>query len=381
MMAHNNFLRYYWQYFTPCIDDSQQQQSQQQAYRASQTNDNASRNYWQYFTPCIDDSQQQQSQQQAYRASQTNNASRRKILSNRCAVVTSDSIYAPYSESAIFNTGDSSKEQDSRANLTFNPTAAAMPEKKNNVKTISAGTIPSIPSTTTEVKTRTIVLYKFWDGSQNRWSPPKTYTDEISTCPDSCAAIGTPPNHFRISLRRGGELHVFPNLIDPERVQNVKEELLETKYWRKYLIQGGEEPRLHFLVCWVSDYFDNRIVATRFVSHSHIIVSVDSQLLLRHTKMPQRNLTRNHSQDIDTPISPWRLGLCHQCQNYSSYPKIWRSCETYPMEHGTLGFIQSYSKFLLFEIDLCVLFVLGESHRCFMEIFPIVWLSLFQSRQ
>ncbi len=204
---------------------------------------------WLHVTPCIDGSQEQKSQQQAYHDSQTNNASPRHILSNRRAVVTSDSIYPAYSESTIFNFVDSSKAQDSRVNPTFRSPAAAMPEKKSKVKIISADTIPSIPPTTEEKKSRIIFSYKSWDGSQNHWSPAKIYTDEISECPDSCAAIAITQNYFRISLKRGGELHVFPNLIDPERVQNVKEELLETNCWRKYSIQGGDEPRLHFLVC------------------------------------------------------------------------------------------------------------------------------------
>ena len=89
---------------------------------------------------------------------------------------------------------------------------------------------------------RTIFTYKTWDGTANRWRPTKTYTARNANDDD---------NHFRIPLSRGGELNIFPNLIDAKKVKQVKRELLKSNYWRRYSIQGGDEPRLHFLVSFV----------------------------------------------------------------------------------------------------------------------------------
>ncbi len=127
-------------------------------------------------------------------------------------------------------------------------------EKKTNSKIIRVRTEidPSVKqyiATDAQPPTvsRTIFTYKSWDASQNQWSPTKTFTDDTNTHAKS-AAITIEKNHFRISLKRGGEINIFPNLIDPKRVHKVKKELLESKFWRKYSIQGGDEPRLHFLV-------------------------------------------------------------------------------------------------------------------------------------
>ena len=107
--------------------------------------------------------------------------------------------------------------------------------------------IPSTSKSNVDVtisKKRTIFTYKTWDTSRNQWRRNKIYKargfDEI----ESAAT----PYHYHIPLTRGGELNVFPNLIDSKRVNRVKKEVLESKFWRKYSIQGGDEPRLHFLV-------------------------------------------------------------------------------------------------------------------------------------
>jgi hypothetical protein len=132
--------------------------------------------------------------------------------------------------------------------------------KQNPPRTIACADIQSTPSrsngnTKPNVETnkvnkpaattnRTIFTYKTWNGMQNRWNRTKTYTVGSNTS-------STPPHHFCIPLSRGGELNIFPNLINVKKVNRVKKELLESKFWRKYSIQGGDEPRLHFLVRFV----------------------------------------------------------------------------------------------------------------------------------
>ena len=90
---------------------------------------------------------------------------------------------------------------------------------------------------------RIILSYKTWDGIQNQW----TKTRHFTALPDT--------HHYCIPLSRGGELNIFPNLIDLKEANRVKTELLRSKFWRKYSIQGGDEPRLHFLVCTVIECF------------------------------------------------------------------------------------------------------------------------------
>ena len=90
---------------------------------------------------------------------------------------------------------------------------------------------------------RIIFSYKTWDGIQNQW----TKTRQFTALPDT--------HHYCIPLSRGGELNIFPNLIDLKEANRVKKELLGSKFWRKYSIQGGDEPRLHFLVCTVIKSF------------------------------------------------------------------------------------------------------------------------------
>jgi hypothetical protein len=53
---------------------------------------------------------------------------------------------------------------------------------------------------------------------------------------------------YCIKLNRGGVIHVFPNLLDAKRANDVEEELLACDLWRTYTIQSEPEPRLHFLL-------------------------------------------------------------------------------------------------------------------------------------
>jgi len=85
---------------------------------------------------------------------------------------------------------------------------------------------------------RVLFIKKIWDADAQQWKPASPTHEE---------AI---PRFHRIPLSRGGVVHVFPNLIPPVDVNRIKKELLESKLWRKYSIQAGDEPRLHFLVRW-----------------------------------------------------------------------------------------------------------------------------------
>ncbi len=97
---------------------------------------------------------------------------------------------------------------------------------------------------------RKLFIYKTWDSSESKWRPTKIYKAKdfrkIALGQDSPSAAAQ--RYFHIPLSRGGKLNIFPNLIDPKRVNRVKKEILECNFWRKYSIQGGDEPRLHFLV-------------------------------------------------------------------------------------------------------------------------------------
>lgn len=94
-------------------------------------------------------------------------------------------------------------------------------------------------------KYRRIFSHKVWNGSSGKWFPTKHYWIRNLVEDKRDDQKG---KHFRIALSRGGQLHLFPSLLDPKKVHEVKDELLQSKLWRKYCIQGGDEPRLHFLV-------------------------------------------------------------------------------------------------------------------------------------
>ena len=57
------------------------------------------------------------------------------------------------------------------------------------------------------------------------------------------------PSPFEYPLERGGELHIYLDLLSPKEQQEVTEELKNNvTLFREYPIQGGKEPRAHFLL-------------------------------------------------------------------------------------------------------------------------------------
>jgi 2OG-Fe(II) oxygenase superfamily len=57
------------------------------------------------------------------------------------------------------------------------------------------------------------------------------------------------PSPFVYPLERGGELHIYLDLLSPKEQQAVTEELKNNAtLFREYGIQGGKEPRAHFLL-------------------------------------------------------------------------------------------------------------------------------------
>ncbi|VEU40669.1 unnamed protein product [Pseudo-nitzschia multistriata] len=103
---------------------------------------------------------------------------------------------------------------------------------------------------------RPLFTYKSWDERANRWKPKRTFWVRKEAEAGGSGACAPP--HFRISLSRGGTVHVFPNLLGAQSVGAVKTELLKCGFWRKYSIQGGDEPRLHFLAHEnATDNFEN----------------------------------------------------------------------------------------------------------------------------
>jgi len=89
---------------------------------------------------------------------------------------------------------------------------------------------------------RILFTYKTWDAKANKWRPTEThtpYSDNNGTSHNFC---------YRIPLCRGGTLNIYPHLFPSKQVKEIKKELMACTYWRKYSIQGGDEPRLHFLL-------------------------------------------------------------------------------------------------------------------------------------
>jgi alkylated DNA repair dioxygenase AlkB len=50
------------------------------------------------------------------------------------------------------------------------------------------------------------------------------------------------------NLHRGGCMNVYPALVSIEKCNLIKDELLNSGYFRRYQIQGNDEPRAHFLL-------------------------------------------------------------------------------------------------------------------------------------
>ena len=103
---------------------------------------------------------------------------------------------------------------------------------------------------------RILFTYKTWDAKANTWRSTEIYTpNSNSNDNDKDISNGNDNDNdtschfcYRIPLCRGGTLNIYPNLFPSTQVKEIKKELLACKYWRKYSIQGGDEPRLHFLL-------------------------------------------------------------------------------------------------------------------------------------
>lgn len=97
---------------------------------------------------------------------------------------------------------------------------------------------------------RLLFTRKVWDGDNGRWKPMEHFyyvephNDQDETDPSGSV-------QYKVILSRGGEIRIFPNLVYETRTDAMKQELLDPKYchyFRKYCIQGGDEPRVHFLL-------------------------------------------------------------------------------------------------------------------------------------
>ena len=154
-------------------------------------------------------------------------------------VVRRRTVHKPEQDSSTF-TGGKIKQNIPRKTACADIQSAPSTSNGNTKYNVDTKNLNK-PAATTN---RTIFTYKTWNGTQNRWNRTKTFTVGSNTS-------STSPHHYCIPLSRGGELNIFPNLIDVKKVNRVKKELLESKFWRKYSIQGGDEPRLHFLVRFV----------------------------------------------------------------------------------------------------------------------------------
>jgi hypothetical protein len=150
-------------------------------------------------------------------------------------------VHRPEQDSLTF-TGSKEKQDPPRATASADIRSAPSSSNWNTKSNVDTNSLHKPAA----AMRRTIFTYKAWNGTQHRWNRTKTYKDQSNA--SASASSATAPHHFRIPLSRGGELNVFPNLIDSKKVNRVKKELLESKFWRKYSIQGGDEPRLHFLV-------------------------------------------------------------------------------------------------------------------------------------
>lgn len=52
----------------------------------------------------------------------------------------------------------------------------------------------------------------------------------------------------KVSLTHGGSIYIVPAILEASESQEVKKEVMKSGHFRAYKIQGGQEPRLHFLL-------------------------------------------------------------------------------------------------------------------------------------
>jgi alkylated DNA repair dioxygenase AlkB len=113
---------------------------------------------------------------------------------------------------------------------------------------------------------RLLFTRKVWDGRDGKWKSMEYffYINQQYQHPIEAGLSihSIPPRsdeqqssdvvvQYKIILSRGGEIHVFPNLIPYVRTKAIKDEILNPKHvhcFRKYCIQGDFEPRVHFLL-------------------------------------------------------------------------------------------------------------------------------------
>ncbi|KAG7370548.1 2OG-Fe(II) oxygenase superfamily-domain containing protein [Nitzschia inconspicua] len=90
-----------------------------------------------------------------------------------------------------------------------------------------------------DTQLRLLLTRKTYDSKSQTWTEKEHYF---------CCNDKTDNGQIFIPLSRGGQIHIFPNYIDPKTCLDIKTELVgQTNCWRNYAIQGGLEPRLQCL--------------------------------------------------------------------------------------------------------------------------------------
>ena len=167
--------------------------------------------------------------------------------------------------------------------------------------------LQGIPSSSTpnvnDANKRQLFTYKTWDSSEDKWRPTKIYNAK-DTRKNTLGQDDTTPHYFHIPLSRGGKLNIFPNLIDPKRVNRVKKEILESNFWRKYSIQGGDEPRLHFLAHEdATDEFEDKIQP----GYRYANITMKARPLSSVPKLQE--LSKDLADLRQIPDGKWNIGI------------------------------------------------------------------------
>ena len=143
----------------------------------------------------------------------------------------------------------------------------SIPNRNNNANNTMNNTQTQRRSNNDQEKVkqqqRIVFTYKTWDATKNDWRPTTMYTSSFNKKHfqkkpeyDDQQSSSQHKNqqhqqeqspkdryYYSIPLSRGGTLNVFPNLFPKQQIYKVKKELVSCNYWRKYSLQGGDEPR------------------------------------------------------------------------------------------------------------------------------------------
>lgn len=99
---------------------------------------------------------------------------------------------------------------------------------------------------------RLLFTRKVWDGRCQKWRPLERFYCRPRPGPETDGRpVTVSATQYKILLSRGGEINVFPYLVGASKTGEIKQELLDPArchFFRKYSIQGGDEPRVHFLL-------------------------------------------------------------------------------------------------------------------------------------